>query len=835
MLRATLVLPLLALALLAQQPPPPAKPDAPKPAPAKPPASGPKKYEDVITAKAKTRDGLFKVHQIDEKWYYEIPEKLLGRDMLMYSEIAQAPPNVGYSGNPGSSRMVRWERRANRIFLRVNPVSKRATNGDPGTRLAVELSNFQPIMRAFNVEAEGKDKTAVIDVTSLFSADIPELSIVGLLVGLRLPAVPPADPSRSFVDEIKAFPENIEVRSTLTWNFGPPPLPPSSPNAPPPPAIPDGMRSMSVMVHYSMVLLPEKPMMGRLFDPRVGYFARPFQEYANTDNRVLTERFITRFRLEKKDPAAAVSEPVKPIVYYISREVPEVWRPFIRRGIEAWNPAFEQAGFRNAIVVRDAPTKEQDPDWDAEDVRYSVVRWAALPVENAMGPNVHDPRSGEIISAHLIFWHDLLKLAQNWYFGMASAQDPAARKLPFDTRLMGELVYYITAHEVGHTVGLRHNHKASSAYTIAQLRDPEFTRTHGSTASVMAYGRFNYVAQPEDKVTSLLPMIADYDRFAIEWGYKPVPGATRPEDEKSSLDAIAARQITQPFLRFGGEDGPASVDPMVKTENLGDDSIAATALGFKNLERVINGWLLSATTRHGENFERLEETFNSIWTLRRLWVGSVVKIVGGVVESRTLGGRGGEQFSRVPKARQREAVQFLHTQFFTPPSSIVKPEVLNMFRYFGASDLVMTQQKQTLEDLLSPMRFKLLTDAEALDAKNAYTLREFMTDVQNGIFSEAARPAASVDVYRRALQRNYLEHIKTLLNRPPVPAGPQLSFGGPIAASWQQTDFRGVSRALLQQLSQRLAAAAPGRDAATLQHFADCRKEIELILDPKRP
>ncbi len=842
---------ILPLILFAQEaPPPPVPPQAPAAdapggrtgmtPPARPAATGPKKYEDVITAKAKTKDGLFKVHSLDEKWFYEIPASLYDRDMLIYNEIAAAPAGVGYSGTPGSSRMIRWSRRGNRVFLRINPVAKRATDGDAATKLAVELSNFQPILRTFNIEAEGKEKSAVIDVTAMFSSDIPELSAVNLLAGLRLPAAPQMDPARSFIDDIKAFPENIEVRSTFTWNLGTPPLPPTSPQAPPSPRIPGNLRSLSVMVHYSMVLLPDKPMEGRLADPRVGYFVQPFEEYANDENRVETKGFINRYRLEKKDPTAALSEPIKPIVYYISREVPDAWKAAVRKGIEDWSVAYEQAGFKNAIIAKDAPTKEQDPNWDSEDVRYSVVRWAALPVENAMGPHVHDPRSGEIISAHIILWHDVLKLSQGWYFGMCSAQNDGARKLPFDNKLMGEILGYIAAHEVGHTLGLRHNQKASSAYSIKQLRDPVFTKTHGSVASIMAYGRFNYVAQPEDGVSQLIPLIGPYDKFAIEWGYKPL-GAKSPDAEKKALDEIAARQMTNPFLRFGGEDGPAQIDPTVKTENIGDDPVEATTLGFKNLERVINGWLVKATTKPGEDYGLLKDTFQDVWGLRRLWLGSVVKMVGGVVESRTLVGRGGEQFARVPRDKQREAVKFLNDQVFMPPTNIIKPELLNQFQYFGAADIIINQQKQTLETLMSPLRFKLLTDGEALDPKAAYTLRDFVADVQGGVFSELTKPSANIGIYRRALQRNYIDHFKNLLMRPALPTAAAFAGGAPsevaamMSSSWQQTDFRGTARTMLEQLSQKLSAAIlTVKDPATATHLKDCRKEIEMILDPKK-
>ncbi len=320
-------------------------------------------------------------------------------------------------------------------------------------------------------------------------------------------------------------------------------------------------------------------MMPRYFDPRVGYFTESFEKYDDPKTWVMRRQFIARYRLEKKDPGASVSEPVKPITFYLSREVPEKWRPFLKKGVEDWNPAFEEAGFKKAIVCREAPERAEDPNWDPEDARYSVIRWVAEPVSNAMGPHVHDPRSGEIVSAHLIFYHDILKLTQLWYFVQCSAVDKRARHLPLPDELTGELLRSVATHEVGHTLGLRHNHRASQAYSIQQLRDPAFTAEHGNVASIMSYGRYNYVAQPEDKVARLIPIVGPYDRFAISWGYKPIPKAKTAEEEAATLDEWAARQLKEPFLRFGGEDGPSSVDPTVLTENIGNDAVQATALG----------------------------------------------------------------------------------------------------------------------------------------------------------------------------------------------------------------------------------------------------------------
>jgi hypothetical protein len=778
-------------------------------------AGEPRPYDDVIPKTAKSQPGVFTVHKVDEKIYFEIPKEGFDKLMLWQAEVHKGPAGVTWGGYSLGSRYLRFDRRGNKVYLWQASFAKRGDG--KAIQHAVDSANMDSIIYSFSVEAEGKDRSTVINATSLYTTDVLDLSVKGA-VG----SGGGIDPNRSYIDDIKAFPSNIEARSLLTFTgggggggfgFGKGP------------AFGGGAKSYTALVHYSLVMLPEKPMMGRLFDPRVGYFTRSFENYASPKTWMETQQYIARFRLEKKDPTAAVSEPIKPIVFYVSREVPEKYRPYMMKGIEDWKPAFEKAGFKNAIIAKEAPDPRQDPNWDPEDARHSVIRWVADPFQNAMGPHVHDPRSGEIISAHIIFWHDVVKLAQQWYFVQCSATDPRARKLPLPDDLTGELLRYICAHEVGHTLGLRHNHRASSAYTIEQLRDPKFTEKHGSVGSIMSYGRFNYVAQPEDKVKQLIPVIAPYDFFAIEWGYTPIAGAKKSEDERPTLDKWASRQIDEPWLRFGGEDGPATVDPTVKTENIGNDSIKATELGLKNLDRVLDH-LVEGTTGLGEDFSLLEETYKTILAHRRNWFNAVALNVGGVVESRTLGGRGSETFARIPKDKQKLAVKFLNEHAFTTPAKLLNPAIVNRFRYTGVATEISGGQKAVMQSLLSSTRIRRLMDEELLQPGKAYTVTELVGDVQDGIFSELKTEKPKVDVLRRNLQRAYIDHLRAEL----VPA----KDGGFFSDSGG-SDFRAVARVALGRLhGQILAGVSRTQDSITAAHLQDCAREIEVALESKK-
>ena len=776
----------------------------------------PRPYDRVITKDAKSDEGIFTIHTIKDKVYYEIPKSELGKEFLWVSQIAKTTLGVGYGGQAAGNRVVKWERKGNRILLRNIVYDVVADPKLPVSR-AVQAANNDTIIMAFNIEAIGKDDSAVIDATRLFTTEVTEFSARTRLRARGF------DATRSFIEKTKSFPTNIEVEVSQTYTSPPDPTPAGGGGPQPPPnPFAQGMRAGSnatVVMHYSMVKLPEKPMMPRLYDERVGYFTVRKTDYGIDEHRAPERRYITRWRLEKEDPNAELSEPVKPIVYYIDPATPTKWVSWIKKGIEDWQPAFEAAGFKNAILAKEAPSKAEDPYWDPEDARYSVIRYLPSTIENASGPHVSDPRTGEILESDIQYYHNVMNLSRNWYFLQVGPLDARAKKLPLPDDLMGRLVEYVIAHEVGHTLGFQHNMKASATYPAEKMRDAEWLKTMGHTPTLMDYSRFNYVAQPEDNVPveALIPRIGPYDKWATMWGYKPIPGANTPDEEKKTLDEWARGQDAKPYLRFSTADARGS-DPGENTEAVGDaDAVASTTLGIKNLKRVAD-MLLPATTHTGEPYDDLEDLYGRMlgqWTLE---LNHVTGIVGGFNSQQKHGGQDGVRFVIVPKERQAAAVRFLNENAFATPTWAVKPEILRRIEPAGALARVNVAQERILNSLLSNARFDRLIEQEALDGAAAYKPAEFMSDVRKGVWNELEGGPVRVDVYRRNLQNSYVELLSNKLN------------GRPAVTD----DYRALIKAELRDLSTAIAAAMPrATDRQTRAHLADARDQIAKALDPK--
>jgi len=769
-----------------------------------------KSYDKIITSEALTDEGLFKTHQVGADFFYEIPNDLLKRELLWVSRIAQIPSNLGggymNAGSKTNEQVVSWERFQDKILLKVKSYAEVALDETAAINNSVKVNNYEPVLYAFDILAFDADSTStVIDVTQFFSTDVPSIS--GLSPRLRSAyKVRSLDKDRSFINSIKSFPENIEVIQDVTYTAAEPPSNGS-------------VGSISLQMNQSMILLPKEPMQPRLNDPRVGFFTVDQIDYSSTALKADKKTYIRRWRLEPKDPEAyargELVEPVKPIIYYLDAGTPENLKEYIKQGIEDWQKPFETAGFKNAIIAREAPTKEEDPEFSPEDIRYSVVRYVASTTRNAVGPSVSDPRSGEIIESDIIWYHNHLRSYRNRYLLETGAANPSARTLNTKPEEIGEMMRQVIAHEVGHALGFPHNMAASYAYRVEDYRDGAFTQKNGIAASLMDYARYNYIAQPGDDNIRFVRQMGPYDHYAANWGYRVIPNATSPEQEIKTLNDWIMEKAGDPKYKFGRQS--SRFDPQSQTEAIGDDPVKASTYGIKNLKYVIKQ-LPHWTSDQTNNYDDLEELYGELLGVYSRYVGHVVTNVGGVHENLKKPLQSGTVYSRVDKKTQKESVVWIQENVLNTPTWLIDKQILQNINPDGYFEVLRSVQTRHLNSLLSIDRLGRLINSETMDTEY-YAAIDLLKDLREGIFSES-----NLDIYKRNLQRAYVDRLEYLMTANPSTSDYNVA----------QSDIRALVRGQLSSLQYTLRRSLNSASNLVNQfHYKDLLARVDLIVNPQ--
>ena len=811
--------------------------------------SQPKPYKQVITDKAVTKKGFFNIHKVDDKYFFEMADSVLGREMLVVNRISKAGAEVrsaaGYAGDQIGSSVVRFEKGPNnRIFLRKISFSTYSPDSTKSMYQAVQRSNIQAIVAAFNIAAYTPDKKgSVVDITDYINGENEIFSFSSAAAKTRI-RLGNFVSDRSYIENVRSFPTNVEVTTVKTYVLSPATSGPGSSSGPP-----SGggggnnlNGSATIEVNTSMVVLPKKPMQPRYFDPRVGFFTVGYTDFDANPQGVKEIQMVKRWRLEPKAQDMArykkgeLVEPRDPIVFYIDPATPKKWVPYLIAGGNDWQKAFEKAGFKNAIIGKMAPTTKEDPNWSLDDARHSAIVYKPSEIANASGPSISDPRSGEIMESHINWYHNVMKLVHDWYMIQAAAIDPRARKMEFSDELMGDLIRFVSSHEVGHTLGLRHNYGSSSTVPVEKLRDKKWVEANGHTPSIMDYARFNYVAQPEDKITSkgIYPRIGDYDLWAIEWGYKLLPEAKSATDEVGILNKITVDKLKNRRNWFGTETNPD--DPHSQNEDLGDNAMKASEYGIKNLQRIL-AKLPDWTEEPNEDYDNLEIMYGQLTSQFNRYMGHVAKNIGGVYENPKTVEQKGAVYERTPAETQKEALSFLDKNLFTTPTWLIEQSVLDNI---GTDPMMVVSRSQenVLNRLISNTTLTKLIAGEALDGKKAYKITEFFADMDNSILQEL-KNNKPIDVYRRNLQKIYVEQLIDLVKPAPTPTSAftmqtRSGSGNAPAMDAKQSDVISVAKAELRSINNMIKSSLPGQsDSLSNYHLQDLADRIKQSLDPR--